>query len=161
MAPTLASTSVAPPPEAGLQSPDYSPPATHKALAPVLVDEDGQVHVQLVDVVGSAHLLRPVVEHLCERDNSPRSDLKTRARGSGGGPVAADQQRFAAFLIQNPIDIFKGEPLVGISRKPAPRGVGPRELRRPERGQADVNFVAKRPPVEANCTKLGSEQVFF
>ena len=68
----------------------------------VLVDEDGQVHVMLVDVVGGAEL-RPEVEHLCERDNSPRSDLKTRARGSGG-PAAADQQRLAATLIQNPMD---------------------------------------------------------
>ena len=73
LAPTLASTNVAP---------DGSWE---------LVDEDGQVHVELVDVVGSALLLRPVVEHLCERDHFSRSDLKLRrARGSAG---PADQQR--------------------------------------------------------------------
>ena len=106
-----ASTSVARPPEAGLQSPDYSVTTRPLiTLALVLVDEEGQVHVQLVNVVGGAGL-RPVVEHLCERDNFPRSDFKTRARGSGG---PADQQRSAATLIQNPIDLCPGEPLFGM-----------------------------------------------
>ena len=72
-------------------APTLAPTLASTNVAPVLVDEDGQVHVQLVDVVGSALLLRPVVEHLCERDNFSRSDLKLRrARGSAG---PADQQR--------------------------------------------------------------------
>ena len=78
-----ASTSVARPPEAGLQSPDYSV-TRPLLLALVLVDEDGQVHVQLVNVVGQFVRLRSI--HPNDQFVRLRSihPLVVGARGSRG-----------------------------------------------------------------------------